>query len=602
MQDIKNLYNKIKNAQNNQTVTRNQEGDEIVVPEIKNVQLYKQIKQQIVKNFDKYVINNEKKERTRKVYSEEVQHDVLDMINKVVKDPIYEEKIITIKDYNNTIYTCQKTYMEVTERSGKESTWREAINKKIEDLKEDFKILEKYAPTEKPTKEVKTICSKNRVHSNNSEKVIQLKDQIYERIEKHQKRLRIAENRKVFRKNNRNFEFNRKRFYRSLGDEQLKISESINNYETLEFWQNIWAKEDSEENCEELIDALPTNNLNIETTNEKVKEVVEKIIKYLPAWKTPGHDCVHNFFIKKITALHGKLIEIITEAVNDPEKIDPEMYIGTTYLIPKKENASHPKELRPITCLPNIYKLLSKVIQTMISELCDLNDTISSNQMGTRRRCQGAKQQALVNKNLNISNDNGLKTSWIDIQKAYDSVGHQYLEQYDIKLLAKDEQDLQELCFYTKSCLKQMGFQVNEQKSASNIDSEQAFGEEIDNEKGYKYLGVLEDSRNVFKEENKKLIEEKIIERTEKLCQTKLNAKNLMHAINEYAISTINYYVGLLNYEMYEFDGIDQKIRNILQKHGVIRNASNIDRLYLARDELGRGLCNISEKAEIMMM
>ncbi|OTF77350.1 hypothetical protein BLA29_002622 [Euroglyphus maynei] len=362
-QDIKNLYNKIKSSQ---VTSKNQEEEEETMgPEIKNVQLFKQTKQKLQKNIDKYVINKEEKDRTRKIYSEEIQHDVLDIINSIVKDPTIEGKIETIKDYNNMIYACQKTYMEVTERTGKESTWKEAINKKIKELKNDFQILEKCDPTEKPSKEVKRICSKNRIHSNMNEKVVQLKDQIFEKIEMHQKRLRIAENRKEFRKNNRNFEFNRKRFYRNIDQKQMRISETINDSDTLEFWQNIWAREEKEESHEELIDALPTNSLNVEITNEKIKDIVENVIKYLPAWKTPGHDCVHNFFIKKIKGLHTKLVEVIIEAVNEPDRIDPEMYVGTTYLIPKKENASQPKELRPITCLPNIYKLISKVVQTL---------------------------------------------------------------------------------------------------------------------------------------------------------------------------------------------------------------------------------------------
>ena len=40
-------------------------------------------------------------------------------------------------------------------------------------------------------------------------------------------------------------------------------------------------------------------------------------------------------------------------------------------------------------------------------------------QQQTRRNCQGAKLQVLINKNL--------KTAWIDIQKALDSVPHTYL-------------------------------------------------------------------------------------------------------------------------------------------------------------------------------
>ena len=53
------------------------------------------------------------------------------------------------------------------------------------------------------------------------------------------------------------------------------------------------------------------------------------------------------------------------------------------------------------TCLPNLYKLLNKVVTAMLPEFCEANDVISENQMGTRRECQRAKQQKLLNKVLN---------------------------------------------------------------------------------------------------------------------------------------------------------------------------------------------------------
>lgn len=68
-----------------------------------------------------------------------------------------------------------------------------------------------------------------------------------------------------------------------------------------------------------------------------------------------------------------------------------------------------------------------------------------------------------------------------------------------------------------------------------------------------------------MKPENKCIIEEKIERRVGKLCQSKLNAKNLFAAINEYALSTTNYYIGLLPYEQSEFEEIDRKVRRILQ-------------------------------------
>ena len=123
----------------------------------------------------------------------------------------------------------------------------------------------------------------------------------------------------------------------------------------------------------------------------------------------------------------------------------------------------------------------------------------------------------------------------------------------------------------------------------------QTFGEKVDDIDGYKYLGVLEDSRSILKPENKTKIESKILTRVTKICQTKLNAKNLFAAINEFAISTINYHIGLIPFEQSEYETIDKKIRQILCDQKITRNASNNDRLYLSRNEMGRGLQNISD-------
>ncbi|KAI2805264.1 hypothetical protein BLOT_004258 [Blomia tropicalis] len=190
--------------------------------------------------------------------------------------------------------------------------------------------------------------------------------------------------------------------------------------------------------------------------------------------------------------------------------INEELYMGTTYLVPKKVNADNPADLRPITCLPNIFKLVSKVVK--------------------------------------------------------------------------------------------MGMKINQAKSASNIESDQAFGQQVDEIDGYKYLGILENSQNVVKNENKEILKQKILMRIEALCTTKLNARNFFRGINEFAISTINYYIGILNYEPEEFEQLDKQIRQILAKHNVIRKASNIQRLYISRDELGRGLQNIRDKSEQMLM
>ncbi|XP_040066760.1 uncharacterized protein LOC120840341 [Ixodes scapularis] len=174
-----------------------------------------------------------------------------------------------------------------------------------------------------------------------------------------------------------------------------------------------------------------------------------------------------------------------------------------------------------------------------------------------------------------------------------------------IKLLADTEETLMRLCGLTKTKQKktlcEMALKVNQQKSASNVGNSGVFGGVVDDHRGYKYLGILEDSRNVVKDENKAIVTKMATERTRMLCKTKLNAANLFRGINEFALSTLNYCIGLLPFKPKEYETIDKEVRKILSEYKVTRNAANMDRLNLKRDQLGRGLACDDEKAKLML-
>ncbi|KAM7298433.1 uncharacterized protein ISCGN_019028 [Ixodes scapularis] len=228
----------------------------------------------------------------------------------------------------------------------------------------------------------------------------------------------IAANQTEYRKMNKLFEFNRSTFYRRFDEDQKEIDENIDVDEVITFCRGIWATNDEEGEYQEMIDLLDPVELQTETEEEKVKKVIEENIKFLPNWKTPETRRpppapppplpVFSFLIKKLTALHFRLTDLLVKAVDDPEQIDGRLYMGTAYLIVKTKEASKGNELRPITCLPNIYKLLSKVVTGLVTDLCEV---IPANQMGNRRGWQGAKQQTLLNKVLNQKHNNELFTS-----------------------------------------------------------------------------------------------------------------------------------------------------------------------------------------------
>lgn len=52
---------------------------------------------------------------------------------------------------------------------------------------------------------------------------------------------------------------------------------------------------------------------------------------------------------------------------------------------------------------------------------------LTENQLGTVRRAQGAKEQAMLNIAINTEYKNSLLATLVDVKKAYDSIDHKYL-------------------------------------------------------------------------------------------------------------------------------------------------------------------------------
>ena len=310
--------------------------------------------------------------------------------------------------------------------------------------------------------------------------------------------------------------------------------------------------------------------------------------------------------------------------------------------------------------------------------------------MGTRRQCQGAKEQANINISINKIKEFNLKSSWIDIKKAFDSVSHKclikiltdlkvpkYLLEFitnsmnrwslrlhkgkeeltkvklecgipqgdslspllfvimleplsrylinfhekvsteteskifrtnhllfidDLKLISESSEVLEKLIKCTEYYFRALDLEINDKKSAINTTLPETKYTMLEWKKEYQYLGVLKNKRSMTIESTKSLIKNKIIDRIRLLCGTKLNAINIMTAINQLAISSLNYYIGLLEYEPQEFSNLDLEIRNILREYKVHFKLANKERLYLPRTKMGRELSSIVFKSQSMLL
>ncbi|KAF9763051.1 hypothetical protein NGRA_1552 [Nosema granulosis] len=98
------------------------------------------------------------------------------------------------------------------------------------------------------------------------------------------------------------------------------------------------------------------------------------------------------------------------------------------------------------------------------------------------------------------------------------------------------------------------------------------------------------------------MVTKEIIRRANELSKTKLSWKNMIKAINEYSLSLINYYIGVLDPEPEIYKKIYDEVRQTLVHNGIHLQPSCKERLYLQGNELSRGLVNVEHRSEMMLV
>ncbi|MEO1764700.1 MAG: reverse transcriptase domain-containing protein [Cyanobacteria bacterium J06629_18] len=106
------------------------------------------------------------------------------------------------------------------------------------------------------------------------------------------------------------------------------------------------------------------------------------------------------------------------------------MTTGLTNLIAKTLETENPKNYRPITCLPTMYKLMTALLTERIYLHLERVNGIPREQKGCKRGAWGCKDHLFINKvilNECKTKKKNLATAWIDYQKAFDSVPHSWI-------------------------------------------------------------------------------------------------------------------------------------------------------------------------------
>ena len=108
----------------------------------------------------------------------------------------------------------------------------------------------------------------------------------------------------------------------------------------------------------------------------------------------------------------------------------------------------------------------------------------------------------------------------------------------------------------------------------------------------YKYLGADEcvAYRGTL---NKDRVVKEYIKRIRKIWKSELSARNKVIAHNSFAVPILTPTFGILDWNKDEVEAIDIKTRKILTTTGNFHRNSSVDRLYMTREDGGRGLNSV---------
>ena len=191
------------------------------------------------------------------------------------------------------------------------------------------------------------------------------------------------------------------------------------------FWQDIWSEKKSHNAYAPWIEDIIRDNKRIrcqQWSNIEESEVAEAL-KKSHKWRSLGVDKVPNFWLDTLHATYKCMASNLNKIFENPKNIPTWICKRHTFLIPKCEETTDPKNYRPITCLPTTYKLLTSRMAERVHKHLEENKIFLLDQKGCRKGSYGCKDQLLVNRMIMKkmkSRARNLSTAWINYKKVFE--------------------------------------------------------------------------------------------------------------------------------------------------------------------------------------
>ena len=174
---------------------------------------------------------------------------------------------------------------------------------------------------------------------------------------------------------NKLFASDQRKFYKQLTSDGVVTDKSPYSDAIIKFWSMLWGDTAPHNRDAVWIKSTELNlhNLCAKETLVITPRLVAAAVKRLSNWKAPGPDCIHNFSVKYLSSLHDRLSAQIQNVVNG--EVPEWLTLGRIVLILKNNciRAEVVTNYCTITCLSNIWKLITSVVSKAIVHRLNIN-------------------------------------------------------------------------------------------------------------------------------------------------------------------------------------------------------------------------------------
>lgn len=202
------------------------------------------------------------------------------------------------------------------------------------------------------------------------------------------------------------------------------------------FWSDLWEKPEPEVDCsklpwvQETLPDLPTARPVTVNCPALTPLSLAKALQGKRNWGAPGPDGVCTYWLKYLSGSWEYILPVFQTYLHGAP-LPQSFAAGITFRLSKTPGALPVEpEVRPITCVNNIYKVYTSMLNGALYAFLNGNHLLTPEQRGARDGIWGTYENLITDHILSRHATELHRTMiklWFDIAKAFDSVRHRFL-------------------------------------------------------------------------------------------------------------------------------------------------------------------------------